>query len=422
MRKELSLIDRIGGPWQIMRALSILIVIGLLITQSMDIYAYFNDLIYVPRDYITLSWRGVDNPNLLFYILEFEETPLISHGLFKRGYTLMGSYKTLQTTIRIPLQDKHSYKFRIRAVFSDSSVSEPLEHESLFICELPPGYVSETPLVGEKPTSEGGKLRLLESIDIYDSENIRPVISDLDNDGLEDLLIGKKDGTVDFYRRLTINGSKKLDFDYPQLLLSDNQPLDVGNNASPFFYDYNDDGFKDLFVGDQDGEVILYTNLGSEGIPRFDGGVVVKSISEDPNLGLFVTICIADWNNDGSYDLITGNDEGYVNLYLNNGNNISPDFTRFEPVMVSNEELVLNSYTQPLVYDWNGDGKKDLLVADSTGTINLFLNEGKDSEPIFTEKKSVLKIDGIPTVSVSKTGRSFKILVGSQDGFINFYN
>jgi len=38
----------------------------------------------------------------------------------------------------------------------------------------------------------------------------------------------------------------------------------------------------------------------------------------------------------------------------------------------------------PTVMDWNGDGKKDLIVGQfSNGGIRLYLNEGTDAEPQF---------------------------------------
>ncbi|MBU1628247.1 VCBS repeat-containing protein, partial [bacterium] len=363
MKKELSLLDRIGGVWEIMRILSIIIVVGLITSQSIDIYALYTDLIYIPKDSITLSWAGVDNPEFRFYIVEIEDTPLISHGFYKKGATTRSSMKADKPSLNISLQNNHSYVFGVRAVFADGSVSEALENSALLICELPPDYIPPEVVSEDKTSSEGGNLVLLESIDVRDAEDIRPTAADMDNDGLEDMVIGMKDGTISYYKRGKINGNQKLDFEYPRNLLSNNQILDVGDNASPFVYDYDKDRLKDLFVGTRDSKVILYKNVGAEDNPQFDGGRVLISGADDPALGMFVTVCVTDWNNDGKYDLVTGNDEGYVNIYINKGSDAEPSFGAFEAVKISDKELMMKSYTQPLVYDWNGDGKKDLLVS-----------------------------------------------------------
>ena len=61
-------------------------------------------------------------------------------------------------------------------------------------------------------------------------------------------------------------------------------------------------------------------------------------------------------------------------------------------------------HSVPEVCDWNGDGKKDLLVGQfdtitdtdgiDEGRVRLYLNSGTDSEPVFTAF-SYLMADGV---------------------------
>jgi len=50
-------------------------------------------------------------------------------------------------------------------------------------------------------------------------------------------------------------------------------------------------------------------------------------------------------------------------------------------------DLDTDAYSAPVVYDWNGDGKKDLLVGQknngSNGYVSFFENIGTDSSPSF---------------------------------------
>jgi hypothetical protein len=47
----------------------------------------------------------------------------------------------------------------------------------------------------------------------------------------------------------------------------------------------------------------------------------------------------------------------------------------------------------PAVMDWNGDGKKDLIVGQfSGGRISVFLNKGSDDAPVFKDF-SLLRAD-----------------------------
>ena len=45
---------------------------------------------------------------------------------------------------------------------------------------------------------------------------------------------------------------------------------------------------------------------------------------------------------------------------------------------------IQGGYSSPFVVDWDNEGKKDLLVGDAEGHINLFLNSGTDSDPTLT--------------------------------------
>lgn len=50
-------------------------------------------------------------------------------------------------------------------------------------------------------------------------------------------------------------------------------------------------------------------------------------------------------------------------------------------------DLVSGSFTVPVVYDWNSDGKKDILVGNkdpnSSGVISYYENIGTDTSPAF---------------------------------------
>jgi hypothetical protein len=52
----------------------------------------------------------------------------------------------------------------------------------------------------------------------------------------------------------------------------------------------------------------------------------------------------------------------------------------------------------PTVADWNGDGKKDLIIgmfAGDPGNVRLYLNVGTDAEPKF-DKFTCMEADGKP--------------------------
>lgn len=55
-----------------------------------------------------------------------------------------------------------------------------------------------------------------------------------------------------------------------------------------------------------------------------------------------------------------------------------------------------NIYSAAEVADWNNDGKKDILVGVYyNGNIWIYLNQGTDEEPFFTDG-NLLEADGVP--------------------------
>ena len=53
------------------------------------------------------------------------------------------------------------------------------------------------------------------------------------------------------------------------------------------------------------------------------------------------------------------------------------------------------AHTGPLLYDYDGDGKTDLLVGNFAGSIQLFRNTGTREAPVY-EAKGLLEADGKP--------------------------
>ena len=57
----------------------------------------------------------------------------------------------------------------------------------------------------------------------------------------------------------------------------------------------------------------------------------------------------------------------------------------------------VGDYSAPVVYDWNSDGKKDLIIGSRTGTalagfhgyVNFFENTGSDSSPSFSSSSQI---------------------------------
>ena len=88
----------------------------------------------------------------------------------------------------------------------------------------------------------------------------------------------------------------------------------------------------------------------------------------------------ADMTGDGKADLILGNSEGSLSY----AENISfGNVVAFGPLQQSWQGINVGIQSSPAVADVNGDGLPDLLVGERAGNINLFINRGVATAPEF---------------------------------------
>jgi len=147
--------------------------------------------------------------------------------------------------------------------------------------------------------------------------------------------------------------------------------------------DWNEDGMKDLITGERDGYVRIYLNTNTDADPVFNGYERVKKSGVDFDCGLTSVPHIVDWDNDGKKDLLCGEDNGKIYLLINEGTNAAPLYNSAVFLKEMFSDIDVGSRASPTVVDWNRDGKKDLLVGETYGNVFFFENIGTDSNPQF---------------------------------------
>lgn len=93
-------------------------------------------------------------------------------------------------------------------------------------------------------------------------------VGDMDNDTLDDLVIGHTDGTFSFYKNMAASNSVTPDWQLAVDTLIDNSNskiFDVGDYAAPCLYDIDKDGDMDLISGNQYGDLYYFENIGVQG-------------------------------------------------------------------------------------------------------------------------------------------------------------
>jgi hypothetical protein len=166
-------------------------------------------------------------------------------------------------------------------------------------------------------------------------------VYDVDGDGRPDVLAGREDGTLAFYRNTATDGGLLLAAPVP---LTDGlgAPIDVGDGSCPAPFDLDGDGDLDLLVATASGPVREVMRLAS-GVGGFVLGGYLDSTDQAPfDLGTTVSgggfygpaLAPFDADGDGAVDLIGGDWGSRVWLLHNVGTPVAP---RFEagPLIVS---------------------------------------------------------------------------------------
>lgn len=265
-----------------------------------------------------------------------------------------------------------------------------------------------------------------------------PSLVDWNNDGLQDLVTGEGGaiGTVAPAKvRVYLNRGTEAqpvfkDFFYVQAAGQDLTLTPEGcMGCFPRVVDWDEDGRQDLLVGVSDGTVRIYMNIADNNNPSFDAGKNLKvgpDAAIDLDVGKRPTPIVVDWNNDGMLDIVSGAWDGYIHIFYNCGcgGSVPPRFTTtFTAVGLIVQEsgrdlMVPGTRSSPVVMDFDGDGKKDLLTGSTDGTILLYRNLGTESLPIFSGY-SLVRSNGQP-IDLPSNQRSRPFVchwTGAKDGY-----
>ena len=146
--------------------------------------------------------------------------------------------------------------------------------------------------------------------------------------------------------------------------------------------DWDEDGDVDLLCGEYSGYITYFENIGSVTEPRLTDRGHIMAGGTAIDVGTLSIPVVHDWNEDGMKDLVVGNDPAYIRIYLNVGTNQAPVFNTY--FQIATNPSITQIKNAPDIGDLNGDGLKDLAFGWWEGTVVYYPNSGTNSDPVFT--------------------------------------
>jgi len=203
------------------------------------------------------------------------------------------------------------------------------------------------------------------------SYGFRPTFGDLDGDGDQDILIGEAFGYL-YYGENTAGPNAPAVFAPLRFQYMD---IDVGLSSAPVIVDVNQDGLQDILVGERQGNINYFMNTGSLGSPQFladvNAGGNVNRLAEISTRAAGFLIGnsspLVFYQNDQAY-LMLGSEQGAIQLYRSSDRRLDGELLLIDE-QVGNYRAGRGS--SAALTDMDQDGFLEMLVGNARGGLQL---------------------------------------------------
>jgi hypothetical protein len=208
--------------------------------------------------------------------------------------------------------------------------------------------------------------------------DIYPTLGDLNDDGKKELIIGESDGKLHYFTDNSGDG-QPAQFNLTEVNFAG---IDVGQSSTPQLVDVNEDGLLDLLIGERSGTLNYYKNNGTADNPSFSlvtesfGEVDVKAPGEVT--GYSVPFLTRQLDSTGATHLLVGSERGTIYHYTDIDDNLDAVFTLQDS---SYRGIHEGARTTVTVENLNGDTLPDLLVGNEGGGVALYTGQSGHVPP-----------------------------------------
>jgi hypothetical protein len=217
-----------------------------------------------------------------------------------------------------------------------------------------------------------------------------PTLADLDDDGDLDIVSGDYYGVFLYFENTGLPAAPA----YTELTGAAN-PFDGlgagGYYSTPALADLDDDGDLDMVSGSYDGAFAYFENTGSAISPAFVERTGTANPLDGLGVGYFSVPALVDLDGDGDFDLASGEDGdgGIFRYFENTGSLASPSFVERTGASNPLDGFAVNGFSTPNFVDLDGDGDPDLVSGDASGVFFYYENTGTALSPTFETREGV---------------------------------
>lgn len=228
-------------------------------------------------------------------------------------------------------------------------------------------------------------------------------IADMDNDSKMDLVCGNDKGEILFFKNMSSSTNtlnpvfSKSNSTYPGF------NIDIGGFSAPAVADINKDGLKDLVIGRSDSMLSYYRNTGTLTQPSFSivtnkfgdikptDSIGIQYIYDDTfaiigyypvyEKNVFSKPVIMDIDGDDTLEILVGNSLGSIRIYKINGEKPTSTFRQIDSFHILKafqgqvfHNFDFGSYVSPCFADFDGDSVPEILISLNRGGIKYLKN------------------------------------------------
>ena len=189
-----------------------------------------------------------------------------------------------------------------------------------------------------------------------------PTLINLDNDDDFELVIGEEDGTLKYF-------DKDENGDYQEKTNAENpfNDIDVAGNSAPLFFDIDDDGEMELVLGRNNGTLNYFKRdengnfrRETKGKNPTGGGIAVASYSK---------LALANLDEDDDIEFVVGANDGTLKYFDKNENGDYEEKTSQGSPFGSND---IGSYSAPVFANLDDDDELEFVLGGDGGKLEYF--------------------------------------------------